>query len=232
MSAEKEEQAKLRDNMETQKKMLALLAHDLSGNIRQQAQIAEILRKKLQDNHGEILNIWSDSAQASSDLIRNIMNWIKSQEGEFKPKIEPVEIHALLNGCVETVQAAFGNRNVKVKIVTPASPYFVKCDSAMMASIVRNLISNSFKATEDGKEILIKITEHGSRIRMAVHDEGRGMDAEQVKSLFIDQGIKTDGAGYGFGLILVRHFVELHQGELEIESVPMKGTQISFSIPL
>lgn len=230
LSAEKQERAHLRESLEFQKKTLTLLAHDLSGNIRQQAKLAQILRKKIQDNHHEILDAWSDSAQASDDLIHNIMKWIKSQGDSFKPQTASVEIRSLIENCVSNVQPNFNTKRVDVKIETPTASFRVNCDAEMMSSIIRNLLSNALKASEDGTTVFVRITDHGSQIKFSVDDAGRGLEPDKIKSLLTAQGAQM-GGGYGFGLILVRHFVELHHGTLEIASAPQKGTQVYFSIP-
>lgn len=232
-ATEKAAKVKLQENIDFQRKTLALIAHDLSGNIHQQAQLAQYLRKNSKDNNNEVLNTWSDSAQASSDLIGNIMRWVKTQGHDFKPQIVPVNINKLLKECIESVCSAFADRGVIINVETPSESYFVKCDQEMMASIIRNLLSNAIKATSDGQKITIKVTEQNSFCRVAVHDEGIGMTEEQLNLFRHNQNIKINGgAGYGFGLYMVSHFVQMHKGKLEIESIFSKGTEIYFSIPL
>jgi signal transduction histidine kinase len=227
----KEADGKILERLEFQKRLLSLLTHDLSGNIHSQAKLLQLLRQKPQDGQNEILNTLSDSASASQDLLHNIMRWIKTQDGQIRPKIEVLEIRALLEDCIHTVKGALPQRKVEVRIEMPESPCVVHGDALMLGSILRNLISNAIQSTSDGKKILIQINKQGSRMQFAVIDEGVGMTPEQMKSLGTEN-VQRSHAGYGIGLTLVRYFVELHQGTLQIESVPGQGTQVYFSIPL
>ncbi|RYZ84404.1 MAG: hypothetical protein EOP04_18070, partial [Proteobacteria bacterium] len=86
LTLEKRERAKLVEHLEFQKRLLTLVSHDLSGNIRNQARIAQVLKSKFQERgEDEIFETFAKSSQASDELIGNIMAWSKSQEGDLDP---------------------------------------------------------------------------------------------------------------------------------------------------
>lgn len=232
LTFEKIKHAQLLENLEFHKRLLTLVTHDLSGNIRNQARIAQMLKKRLQENHHEIVDALAFSSKASDELIGNIMGWVKSQNGQFKPQIALVDLQNLFSDCVKTLQASHSDRRVEIKLAMPKNPFQINCDAEMLACILRNLFSNALNATSDESEIFLKVTEQGNFVHFVVDDKGKGMSADQLESLRGDKNLKKrlNETGYGVGLLLARHFVELHQGSLEISSVENQGTQVQFTI--
>lgn len=233
LTPEKEKQAKLLEHLDFQQKLLTLLTHDLSGNIRNQARIAQSLKKRLQDNHHEILDSLTTSSQASDDLIDNIMRWVKSQDSQFLPQMQTVEVHNLFENCIRSLQGTFDEQKIDIQIQAASNPLYVKCDAEMMASVLRNLFSNSIKASTQWNQITLQVNEDESETLFTVADHGVGMTLEKIDSLWDPRAgkQKTNGTGYGVGLLLARHFIELHQGKLEITSIPNQGTQVQFTVP-
>lgn len=233
LTPEKEKQAKLLEHLDFQQKLLTLLTHDLSGNIRNQAKIAQSLKKRLQDNHHEILDSLTTSSQASDDLIDNIMRWVKSQDSQFLPQMQTIEVHNLFKNCIRSLQGTFDEQKIEIEIQAISNPFYVKCDAEMMASVLRNLFSNSIKASSQWNKITLQVTEDESETLFTVIDQGVGMTLEKIDSLWDSRAgkQKTNGTGYGVGLLLARHFIELHQGKLEITSIQNQGTQVQFTVP-
>lgn len=231
LTSEKRERRQLLEHIEFQKKLLSLVTHDLSGNIRHQARIAQLLQRKLQDNHNEILEMLANSSKASDDLIDNILRWIRTQDGQFQPQLKDVEIHNLLSNCLATLQGPMTVKNIEIQIEAPSNPFLVRCDGDMMASVFRNLLSNAIRASHNNKSIYLRISLIESTVQFIIEDRGRGMPSHQVTTIWDSKNRKTDGVGYGIGLLLVRHFIELHHGTVEIHSRPDEGTKVQFTMP-
>ncbi|RYZ92847.1 MAG: sensor histidine kinase [Proteobacteria bacterium] len=231
LTTERLARGKLITQLDFQKKLLTLVAHDLSGNIRQQANIAQVLKHRIQDNHHEILDSLANASTASDDLIINIMRWVKTQDQSFKPQVRSVEIHKLLRESMASLELSGNEPRADIIISGPVEPYNIKCDPEMMSSVFKNLLRNASKANVRSRNICLRIAEENNFVRFEIEDEGCGMPPDQVETLWDMQKKITDGTGYGVGLFLVRHFIELHAGSLQVTSRHNVGTKVQFTLP-
>ncbi len=102
--------------------------------------------------------------------------------------------------------------------------------------ILRNLLLNAIKFTEDGGEVTIQCKELGEYVILEVADTGIGMTPEQIEKLFkINTHFTTSGTknekGAGLGLLLCKEFAEANQGKLSVISEPGNGTMFSITLP-
>ncbi|MDP3582135.1 MAG: HAMP domain-containing sensor histidine kinase, partial [Ignavibacteria bacterium] len=125
----------------------------------------------------------------------------------------------------------------KIKIENKIPPEVsVYCDSEMIKTVLRNLISNSIKFTNREGKISLDISETKNAWRISVSDNGIGMDNRVVNSLFKIDSINTsrgteDERGTGLGLLLCKDFVEKHKGTIAVESKVGEGSTFSFTLP-
>ena len=108
-------------------------------------------------------------------------------------------------------------------------------DREKLESILSNLISNAFKYTHEGGNVSLVIKESDNGVKFIVQDNGIGILPENHESIFenfarTERGMKQ-GSGDGIGLAVVKSFVELHGGQIIVESTPGKGSKFSFTIP-
>ena len=106
----------------------------------------------------------------------------------------------------------------------------------MVKTILRNLINNAIKYTNINGEITINASELKQFVEVTVKDNGIGISADNKKKLFkIDTFHSTPGThdekGTGLGLLLCKEFVELHGGNIRIESEAGKGSRFAFTLP-
>lgn len=108
----------------------------------------------------------------------------------------------------------------------------VVADKEKLARIVFNLLSNALKYTPAGGFIHVSLADEGERLRIEVKDSGKGIDKEELTKVF-ERFFQAKGAasGTGIGLALVKSFVELHHGEVRVESEPGKGTCFIVLLP-
>lgn len=106
----------------------------------------------------------------------------------------------------------------------------------MIQAVLRNLITNSIKFTNEHGEIKITAKQDEDGIRVECQDNGIGMDSSDLEKLFrVDAQVTSIGLegekGTGLGLILCSEFIKLHGGEIWAKSEKGKGTTVSFRLP-
>jgi signal transduction histidine kinase len=128
-------------------------------------------------------------------------------------------------------------KNIRVLNEVPADAHCVNCDPNMIQTVLRNLISNAIKFSQQGSTVRILSEQKNDRVVVLVSDEGEGIDEENLESIISFGNDKqkkgTRGEkGIGMGLMLCKEFVEKHDGDIWFESNAGQGSTFSFSLPL
>jgi len=230
---------KLTEIVSTNGKFLSIIAHDLRSPFSSIIGILELLKMSLQEfNKAEIeeyVEIIYSSANNTLLLLDNLLDWAVSQNKEKNFKPVRVNLFDQLRDEIENLRTTA--RQKQIEIVTDISPDLnVKADLQMVKTIIRNLISNAIKYTNNNGTINISASENKQFIEISVKDNGIGITQEIQKKLFkIDYLNSIPGTnnekGTGLGLLLCKEFVELNGGMLNLASDTGKGSTFYFTLP-
>ena len=164
------------------------------------------------------------------------MEWAQSQSGRMEFKPEYFELNAIIK---EEILLLNGNAEQKSIIIATelSSIFLVNADKAMLSTVLRNLISNAIKFTNQKGKITIASMFKQHELIISVIDNGVGMSKERLNQLFkIDESYSTRGTqnenGTGLGLILCKEFIEKNNGKIWAESEIGVGTTFYFSLPI
>ncbi|MDP3443187.1 MAG: HAMP domain-containing sensor histidine kinase, partial [Ignavibacteria bacterium] len=178
--------------------------------------------------------IRSSSARAM-DLLKNLMDWALSQTGRMEFNPDFFDITILVLEVEETLENASMQKKISLINKLPELKQ-VYADRNMIATVLRNLISNAIKFTHLGGEIRIEVTESQNELLISVADSGVGISSERLSNLFrVGESESTLGTnkekGTGLGLILCKEFIEKHEGKIWVESEEGKGSAFYIALP-
>lgn len=220
-------------------KFFSIIAHDLRSPLNSILSFSELMVEDLQANNVEALEedaeIILKSSQSAIDLLTNLMDWSQSQTGRMSFTPENFELNNLIHEVSQQLTAIAGQKSITISHdISTNNPIYA--DKAMIATVLRNLISNAIKFTPMGGNITISVAYGTNEIVLSVKDSGIGISKENIAKLFrIDQNFSTPGTnkeqGTGLGLILCKEFIEKHKGRIWVESEKEKGSTFSFTIP-
>jgi signal transduction histidine kinase len=231
--------AKLVEIVSTNAKFLSIIAHDLRSPFSSIIGILELLKMSLKEfNKNEIeeyVNIVYNSANNTLTLLDNLLVWAVSQNKEKNFKPIKINLYELLREEIDNLKTLASQKQITLRH-TIKPDLNVTADIQMAKTILRNLISNAIKYTNIKGEIVIDAAEVKQYVEIAIKDNGIGMSKEDQKKLFkIDSFHSTPGThdekGTGLGLLLCKEFVELHGGNIRINSETGKGSRITFTLP-
>jgi signal transduction histidine kinase len=162
--------------------------------------------------------------------------WSRSQQDKLEVNLQSNSIDDLLEASIKPLMETAKAKNVRL-LVNKNNGHQVYCDSFMIKTVIRNLVSNAIKFTSADKEVKINCSQSGDKVFVSVEDDGVGMDKDTVDNLLkVDNPKSQKGTsgeeGTGLGLILCKDFVEKNNGKMEIESEVNKGTKITFHLPV
>ena len=220
---------------------LATMSHELRTPLNSIIGFSDLILEgnagELKDNQKRYISNISTSGKHLLSLINNVLDLSKIEAGkmELHPEGFPVE-EVLLE--VKQLMASLANKkNIKISYVREDDVGKVFADKTKIKQILYNLLSNAVKFTPEGGTIDVNVENSGDRIRFSVQDSGIGISEEDMKKLFtpftqLDSAANRQYEGSGLGLTLVKKFVELHNGTLEVESEPGRGTKFTFELTI
>lgn len=178
-----------------------------------------------------------DSASGLLDIINDVILISKIQSGTFALRLESVDAQELAAACASQARReaeASGKRFVEA--IEPGLPA-VEADMEQLGSVLRRLLRNALTFTgEGGRVALIARRGPGACVLISVSDTGCGMTGEQIETALAqfgqnDSRLDRAHGGTGLGLPVVRALVELHGGELILNSEPGAGTDAVVKLP-
>ncbi|MEP1151606.1 MAG: PAS domain S-box protein [Balneola sp.] len=235
--AQNEELLKL---TKTRDKLYSIIAHDLKGAFFGIKGLLGILLEDIEapdidrESIKEKMNMVHLSAENTYELLENLLDWVKIQNGDASPVIEQMDLKGLLLNSISVFESAAVNKGVQIE--SQVENIFVHGDQNMLSTLVRNLISNAIKYSDKNSKVIVGIEEFSNYINIRVKDFGLGMSADVKKLLFNkEERPQRRGTMYekgtGLGLLLCADIVEAHNGSIEVISEENKGSEFIVSIP-
>ena len=215
---------------------IAQLSHELGTPLISIKESARLLRMEAMgpltaEQQEAVKTIESTSAQLLR-LVRNMLDLSKSQLGHLELFRQPLDLDTLIQVAWERLTTLLGRRTVSVKAQS-LPPVFA--DRDRLLQIFTNLLDNAVKFTADDGRIAVRAAVRGSFAEVAVMDNGAGIPAERLASLFepFQQAHPCAAkTGTGLGLAICKELVELHGGTIKVSSIVGQGTTVTFSVPL
>ncbi len=169
-----------------------------------------------------------------NQLISDLTDFSQMREGQLKVDCRPEDFGEILDRVKENLKPEMERKQLTWKInINPELP-MIHADSDRIQQVLMNLIGNAIKYTEHGS-ILLEANASKSFVEVNIQDNGMGIPEEELRLVLEDYQRGTNVAttpGTGLGLNLSRHIIELHGGELSIESEVGKGTTVGFTLPV
>ncbi|MFA5103630.1 MAG: ATP-binding protein [Candidatus Margulisiibacteriota bacterium] len=185
------------------------------------------------NNRNFLLKIEKHSDNLAA-LIDEILELSKLESGLAKKEFNPVNIRHILAKCVETLSGKTAKKNIKVE---------TKCEDCQIYGMedyiyraILNLLDNAVNYTEAGGEIKVVCGKNSSGALIQISDTGIGIPKESLSRIFerfyrVDKGRSRDLGGTGLGLSIVKHIMELHGGNVSVESELGKGSVFTLYFP-
>lgn len=235
-----EQNQKLEALNATKDQFFGILAHDLRGPMLSFRGLSGKIRYLVEHNKEDRIGELSASVEMAysklENLLDNLLNWALMQKGALPYSPQEINLREAVEEVIELFEETASINNITL-INEVSSKTLVFADANGLSSIIRNLVNNAIKFSGSGTSIIISSRKNKEKVICSVEDQGIGMSPEELKTLFDfnmqKRKIRKSGSkkGTGLGLVLCKELIDLHNGELEVESKEGKGTSILFSLP-
>jgi cell cycle sensor histidine kinase DivJ len=185
----------------------------------------------------EYAQLINDSGQHLLSVVNGILDMSKMESGNFEISPEPFAPRAALLNCCNLLALKARDNAIDLVSRAPEDLPDMTGDPRAFKQIVLNLVSNAIKFTERGGRVTVSASVEGARLMLRVTDNGVGIAADDLKRIgdpFFQAGktYQRRHEGTGLGLSIVKSLVELHAGEIIVQSKIDEGTTVSVALPL
>jgi len=201
------------------------------------AQLEELL-----DAHRSIMQVPASylqamyrSAQKLNRLINRVIDFRKLDSGVLSLNLGRCDVASFCQNLTEDYEELCSQKRISFTFICSQKHIPLVCDAEKLEVILSNLVSNAFKYTNEGGRAELIVNELDDRVVFAVKDNGIGIVKEMretiFKSFFRTERAERQSGGDGLGLSFVKQLVELHKGQISVESEVNAGSTFTFFIP-
>jgi len=224
---------KERQNAEFKARITSLVLHDVRSPLyylnkitasiykTSEGQAAEEFREQLKDLHLSVKDI--------SSYAQTLFAWISAQQDNFILSPSNVKLRDLFEE-VEQNYSLLARQNSNSIILEPLPDIVVYTQSDLLQIVLRNLVDNAIKYTQNGK-IVLEASIQASDVLIRVRDTGKGMATEKIRQITSSEGPGAGDTRSGMGYRFIRDLLEKMGGRLQIDSVLTKGTTVTIILP-
>ncbi len=217
---------------------VATASHELRSPLTSIKGFVELLERSpenMSERQREFIDIVLRSTDRLVELVNDLLDVARIEADSVEISRRPIDIGEAVRDVAELMGPRIANKHQTLGVhVTPALP-LAYADPGRIRQIIANLLTNAHMYTDEGGRIHIGVEADRAWVRIIVADSGVGMTAEERQHVF-DRFYRARSAtasipGTGLGLSIVKSLVDLHEGQIEVESEPGRGTSFHVFIP-
>jgi signal transduction histidine kinase len=217
-------------------KLFSVIAHDIKSpmyalrNLFRSMQQYDLPAEEIKMMVPEVLS----ELNSTTSLMENLLQWARTQMQADSVKPQLIDMTGLINEVVKLLRLQAETKQITVNLKTDKNVYAF-ADKEMVNLVLRNLLSNAIKFTPEHGLISLKVCQSSSGAEVYVKDTGKGISAEDLQKINLQNYYTTKGtaneSGTGLGLMLCKEFLARNGGKMYIESEPGRGSVFSFLLP-
>ena len=219
---------------------LAVLSHELRTPLNAILGYSRMLRGKMlpEDQIDRGLETIERNSRWLTQIVDDVLDVSRIVSGKIRLDVQPVELPAIVDNAVATVQPAADAKQVRIQTLLDPRVGPISGDPDRLQQVVWNLMSNAVKFTPKGGRVQVRLERVNSHVELIVSDTGIGIHTDFLPLVFerfrqADSGATRASGGLGLGLAIVRHLVEMHGGTVHAASEGEgKGATFTLRLPL
>ena len=221
---------------------VSIAAHELRTPLAAISGYVELLLDEdepLTNTQHSYLKIVNRSAERLLKITQNLLQITQIETGRVELVLRPNRLDVLMNGVIIELRTLLEAKSQQLTVEIEPDLPLVLCDESRTVQILSNLISNAIKYTQQAGHIQIKLAVANDRehLLFSIKDDGIGISAEEQTTLFkpfvrASNSNAMGATGTGLGLYITRSLVELHGGQIWLESKLHQGTTVFVMLPL
>jgi PAS domain S-box-containing protein len=235
-----EQNERLRELDRLKDEFISLVSHELRTPLTSIRGYLELLLDggvgELSDDQVRFLGVVDRNSRRLMHLVGDLLFLAQIEAGKLALELGEVDLDHLVEECVEAAKPFADEKGIELAADVERIPSMIG-DRSRLGQVLDNLVSNALKFTNEGGSVSIRISAHDGEAVVEVEDNGIGIAPEEQDQLF-DRFFRSSEAteraipGTGLGLTIAQAIVERHEGSIEVESAPGKGTTMRVRLPV
>ncbi len=240
-----EEIVKLKELDQIRKDLISRVSHELKTPLVSVCGASELLLDlyldQLNDEPKELIEMIEKGGKRLKYLVDNLVDITRIEYGKFKLKKEKTDINQLIKDCIKEMKYLIEQRELNLEY-NLMDNLFLEIDKVRIEQVILNLLSNAIKNTPPNGIISINSSKIDDKVKVIIKDTGIGLTKEEMDRLFIrfgkierfGRGLEyIDIQGTGLGLFISKEIIDLHEGQIWVESEGRdKGCTFIFKLPI
>ncbi len=223
-----------------QSDFVAAVSHEFRTPLTSLKQLAELLssgRVSTEERRAHYYQVMERESGRLHRLVEGLLDFGRMEAGALEFNMEKVSVRDLVRGVVTDFEVEIADDSFTVELNEGAVEATAMLNAEALRRAVWNLLDNAVKYSPDCGTVWVDLKRENGRATIAVRDEGLGIPAGELESVFekFVRGSSANGRGTkgtGIGLAMVRHIVEAHGGEVGVESQVGKGSTFTIVLPV
>jgi signal transduction histidine kinase len=222
-----------------QKKFFAMVAHDVKNPLTAIMGYSEVLGMRLKSNPGELkyASHIHSAAKTLNTLISDLVDLAAIESGKLRVEIGALDLLSVLGELRSRIEIVAQQRKIVFGVEAPASLPPLAGDPARLGQVIQNLCTNAIQYTREGGKVTVRVEVQPEKVVVSVIDTGIGIAPEDLPRVWqrffqSEEAKKMRKAGFGLGLKIAREVVQMHGGEMGIESQLGVGSRFFFFLPV
>ena len=171
------------------------------------------------------------------NLINDVLDLTKIEAGRLELNLEAVDLRSALLGVLPVVKPRAADKRIKVSTYLPTDVPTIIADPAKFNQVLLNLLTNAIKYTHENGNVSVEARGQEGFVEIWVTDTGIGIGQEDIDRIFqrftqVDSSASRSQGGTGLGLAITKELVELHGGQIRVQSKLGKGSSFIFTVPI
>ncbi|MGA3238737.1 MAG: CHASE2 domain-containing protein [Bryobacteraceae bacterium] len=189
-----------------------------------------------EEKRKQIAQLINSESKRLARMVEIFLNVERLSAGQMELKRETIPVREMVALCLERVQPLAERKRIAVAVEPMLDNMQVTGDRELMEYACYNLLTNAVKYSPQRTEVRVSAWKESGHVRIAVKDQGIGMDQKEVKQIFqkfyrTRKAEESGEAGTGIGLSIVQQIVEQHGGEIDVVSQPGAGSCFTLVLP-
>ncbi|AFV25272.1 PAS/PAC sensor signal transduction histidine kinase [Methanolobus psychrophilus R15] len=220
---------------------IANMSHELRTPLNSILGFSQILNEKMFGDLNEkqmryVSNILNSGTHLL-DLINDILDISKIESGNMEYAPEIIDIKEVMDEIIVLTEPLVKEKNIDFEVSSEFERLEINADKMKIKQIIFNLLSNAIKFTPKNGKVWFDSKIMTGTVQISISDNGIGIPLEEQKAIFepfkqVNSSANRTHGGTGLGLAIVKYYVEMHSGEIHVESEVGKGSTFTFTIPI
>ncbi len=235
-----ETSSKLRQLDKLKSEFLASMSHELRTPLNSIIGFADVLLEGLDGDLNERMEqdvrLIRDSGAHLRDLIGDILDMSKIEAGRMELRYEEIDMRQVAQDILATAGPLANEKKLELKLDLGEDVQTIEADRTRIRQVLWNIMGNAIKFTEKGSVTLL-MERQQNMVRVSIRDTGIGIKPEDIVTVFeqfrqVDGSLNRSVGGTGLGMPITKKLIELHGGEIGVDSVPGQGSTFWFTLPV